>query len=241
MDVDVDEVNPRSLGIHTQSSSVKIHSPTEDILRRKIKTLNQKIRRRNVKISSMAELIKRMKESGHNNENLNSVMENYFTGFPLELLVHQHNNEGVVPKRRRYSNIMKQFAQTLYFYSPKAYTFVRQHFILPNGRTIRNWLSTFNCKPGFLLEVLEFLKVECKSKQYLKDCALIFDSMSIRKQICWDEKEDKHSGYSDYGGIIDCDLEDPASEVLMFQIVSYQNNFKCPVAYFLTNRVHANV
>jgi hypothetical protein len=39
-------------------------------------------------------------------------------GFPLELLVHQKNNRFMSnPGQQRYSNLMKQFAQTLYFWN----------------------------------------------------------------------------------------------------------------------------
>lgn len=136
---------------------------------------------------------------------------------------------------------MKQFAHTLYFYSPKAYNFLRKYFVLPNGRTIRKWLSSLNCEPGILSEVLEFLKTEVSSKNYLKNCALIVDAMSIRKQTVWDHSEGKFMGKINYGGIIDMDQEIPASEALFFQIVSFTQNFKCPVAYFLINKVDSDV
>jgi len=35
------------------------------------------------------------------------------------------NNENVEPKGRRYHDDVKKFAITLYFYSPKAYNYVR--------------------------------------------------------------------------------------------------------------------
>lgn len=136
---------------------------------------------------------------------------------------------------------MKQFAHTIYFYSPKAYNFLREYFVLPNGRTIRKWLSSLNCDPGILTEVLEFLKTEVSSKKYLKNCALIVDAMSIRKQIVWDHSEGKFMGNINYGGITDINQEIPASEALFFQVVSYTQNFKCPVAYFLINKTDSNL
>lgn len=136
---------------------------------------------------------------------------------------------------------MKEFAQTLYFYSPKAYNFVKKYFILPNGRTIRKWLCRLNCEPGLLHEVLEYLKIEVPKNRHLKMCALIMDGMSIRKQVIWDDSQGKFTGNVDYGGLIDVDFEMAASEALFFQIVSYTTNFKCPIAYFLINKTDANI
>lgn len=163
-------------------------------------------------------------------------------GLPLELvLLQKKEQEDTATGQRRYSDVMKQFAHTLYFYSPKAYAFLRKHFVLPNGRTIRKWLSSVRCEPGVLAEVLNFLKEEVETKQNLKNCCLIVDSMAIRKQTLWDNQSGKYTGNVNYGGIIDVDFQMSASEALFFQIVSYTGHFKCPVAYFLINKVDANL
>lgn len=170
------------------------------------------------------------------------IFWNKLLGLPLELVLLK-KREGDIKKssQRRYSEVMKQFAHTLYFYSPKAYHFLRQHFVLPNGRTIRKWLQSVNCEPGILNEVLEFLKQEVKENEYLRNCALIVDAMAIRKQVIWDHSAGKFSGNVNYGGIVEIDFEMAASEALFFQIVSYSRNFKCPVAYFLTNKLDSNL
>lgn len=53
---------------------------TITLLRRKIKTLKQKVNRRDLKISNMKQLIMEIKESGHSNESLNTVLQKYFEG-----------------------------------------------------------------------------------------------------------------------------------------------------------------
>jgi len=85
----------------------------------------------------------------------------------------------------RYTNTMKDFSKTLYFYSPKAYVYVRKLFILPYQSTIKSWISSFECESGFLTKLFSFLKLEVKDKTWLENCCLIFDSMSIRKQLIW--------------------------------------------------------
>lgn len=55
--------------------------------------------------------------------------------------------------------------------------------------------------------------------------------MSIRSQLMYDKKTDKHYGYVNYGGV--ANLEELSTEVLVLQIVSFTKKFKLPIAYFL--------
>lgn len=54
-------------------------------------------------------------------DEVTSILEEHFGGFSLNLLLHERKcnitgNNGI-----RYSDTMKEFAKTLYFYSPKAF------------------------------------------------------------------------------------------------------------------------
>lgn len=51
-------------------------------------------------------------------------------------------------------------------------------------------------------------------KPHLKNCALVMDGISIRKEVLWDNNKGIYFGNVDYGGIIDTDFEMPASEAL---------------------------
>ncbi|KAJ8932020.1 hypothetical protein NQ314_015014 [Rhamnusium bicolor] len=55
------------------------------------------------------------------------------------------------------------------------------------------------------------------------------------------EPKSQTQRYCDYGGIAPTNTEDIASEALLFQIVSYENHFKCPVGYFITNKLSAEL
>lgn len=64
--------------------------------------------------------------------------------------------------------------------------------------------------------------------------------MAIKKQILWDKKVDKFIGLSDYGNELDLEGNDtPATEVLVFMLVSLNGKWKCPVGYFLQNKVNS--
>lgn len=58
--------------------------------------------------------------------------------------------------------------------------------------------------------------------------------MSIRKQLINETHNGKYVGCSDLGmgGNVD-DKGELATEVLVFQIVSLKQNFKCTIGYFL--------
>lgn len=76
---------------------------------------------------------------------------------------------------------MKKFSSTLYFYSQNNHRFLRIHFCLDGDKTITEWMTSFHCNVGFLNEVLDFLELEVERKDYLSECALIFDAVAIRK------------------------------------------------------------
>lgn len=66
----------------------------------------------------------------------------------LQLSVFQDAKENLTcaPTARRYSDEVKEFALTLYFYSPKAYRYVRSIIPLPNPSLLRKWSSSVNCE-----------------------------------------------------------------------------------------------
>ena len=92
---------------------------------------------------------------------------------------------------------IKQFAISLHFYSPKAYQFVRKSLHLPNPANIRSWAMSIDCEPGFLQQVIDHLQLNMKDDK--KDCVLLVDEMSIKKEVLWDAKLKKFTGNVDYG------------------------------------------
>lgn len=78
---------------------------------------------------------------------------------------------------------MKEFAKTLYFYSPRAYKYVRTLFLLPHHSTIRSWISTIECEPGFLEGVFIFSKHDITKNTWLQDCSLVYDCFVHKKTI----------------------------------------------------------
>jgi len=53
------------------------------------------------------------------------LLLNKFDGLPQEIVSNMLKNKNKNAINRRYSQIIKEFALTLYFYSPKAYEYAR--------------------------------------------------------------------------------------------------------------------
>ena len=87
-------------------------------------------------------------------------------------------------------------------------------FTLPHPSTIRKWLSSTECEPGFLEEVFFF---EVSKNSWLQDCSLVHDSMSLRKQLVWEPDKGRYAGNIDVGTGENSEL---ATEALVLMIVS---------------------
>jgi hypothetical protein len=64
---------------------------------------------------------------------------------------------------RRFSARDKNFALSLYFAGPQAYSFCQQLFVLPSKRTLQLWLERLDIKPGFNESVLSLLGKKVRS------------------------------------------------------------------------------
>ena len=82
----------------------------------------------------------------------------------------------------RYSDDVKEFALTLYFYSPKAYRYVRSIIPSLNPSPVRKWSSSIKCEPGFFSEAFTSQANEVHYSSVKKDCSLIINTMSIRQK-----------------------------------------------------------
>ena len=129
---------------------------------------------------------------------------------------------------------------TLYFYSPRAYKYVRSLIPLPDPSLIRKWSSSFKCDPGFIDEAFTSLSQKVTQSNIDQDCYLVVDAMSIRKQTIWNPEKESYSGFVDFGNEIP--NEHPkklATEALVFLLVGTRSHWKCPVEYFLADKINA--
>ena len=216
-------------------------SALEERLRQKIKNLQQQQRRSKTKLENMEQIITHLKENLIINTEQAEILHTTFDKLQLSLFQNTKENLNSAQSARRYSDEVKEFALTIYFYSPKAYRYVRSIIPLPNPSIIRKWSSSVDCEPGFFQEVFISLASDACSSPDKKDCCLIIDAMSIRKQTIWDPKKDRYAGFVDYGSAIPENPETLASEALVFLLVGTRSHWKCPIGYFLTDKMSAVV
>ena len=139
----------------------------------------------------------------------------------------------------RYATEIKEFAVSLYFYSPKAYRLLRKYLSLPHPSTIRAWSARISCEPGFLkkpLLCIADLLNDCE-----KDFVIIIDEMSIKKETTRDQKSQQFAGTVDYGTIKAEDPDSIATNVLLILTASLKKPSHIPMAYFLTNKLNSDI
>ena len=69
---------------------------------------------------------------------------------------------------------------------------------------------------------------------------MIIDAMSIRKLTEWDPKNEQYSGFINYGELNPENPDTIASEALVFLLVGTRTHWKCPIGYFLSDKMSAN-
>ena len=209
-------------------------------LGQKIRNLQQQLCRTKQRAQTMGEVIKILKDKLLISSKEAESLQSTFEGTHLEFLYNFKENLKCQPSGRRYSDEIKEFALTLHFYSPKAYKYVRSIVPLPNPSLVKKWSASFKCAPGFIEDAFTSLSNEIAASNNSRDCCLVIDAMSIRKQTLWNPEEDKYSGFTDLGDTIpNRQSEKLASEALVFLLVGTRSHWKCPIGYFLVDKINA--
>lgn len=108
-------------------------------LKSKIRNLQQQLRRCKSKIANMSDLINSLEQNLIVKTEITDRLHASFDKLQLSIFNNTKNNTTISPCGRRYADDFKEFTLTLYFYSPKAYEYVRSIIPLPNPSLIRKW------------------------------------------------------------------------------------------------------
>ena len=187
----------------------------------------------------MADIINNLQDDLTIKSEIADRLHSSFDTLQLSIFHNTKHNTTVAPTGRRYTDDIKEFALTLYYYSPKAYQYVRSIIPLPNPSLIRKWSSSVDGEPGFLNEAFNSLEAEVKNSQTKKDCSLVIDAMAIGKQTVVDPKGKEYVGFVNYGPVTPEDPDTLATEALVFLLVGTRTHWKCPVGYFLCDKMSA--
>ena len=222
------------------SSSSAAASPTKQKLLKKIKTLQQKLRRKEKKINSMKDTITNLKDKKLVNDDVANILQQNFSGLTREIISNKIHNNNVKPKGHRYNDEIKRFALTLHFYSPRAYNFLQPILSLPVASSISHWTSSVNCEPGLFEDVIQYLGKKKETDENFRYCALMIDAMAIKNSIIYDKTSGSYVGFSNYGeNLMVCEPDSPATEALVFMLVGLRGHWKTPIGYILCNKIKA--
>lgn len=141
-------------------------------LEQKIRNLQQQLRRTKQKVETMSEVVKILKDKLVINSKEAESLLSTFNDTHLGFLYNFKDNIECPPSRRRYSDEIKEFALTLYFYSPKAYKYVRSIVPLPNPSLIKKCLL-----PSNVIQVL--------LKMHFNHCLMKLLLPQIAETVVW--------------------------------------------------------
>ena len=211
-------------------------------LQKKVKVLKETVCQHNKCIQNMKQLMEDLKEKRLVSNQQHELLAHNFEGVSGHLFADQASNAKYGNKHSSwYSLETKQFAVTLHYYSPKAYDFVCKVLALPHPSSIHSWAASVNCEPGFLCDIIKLLGGMVQNKSSASDVVLIVDAMSLYKGTWWDPKEWCYVGTVDYGTGLPEAEDELATEALVFMISSISGHWKHPIAYFLQNKISAEV
>lgn len=124
--------------VSPQKRSIKKARTEEEIrLKREVNILRKRLHRQDETIKTMNNIIDTLKTYNVCNVDLEQILRNTFSGLQLEVIINKYTNNNVAPTKRRYTPEIKQFALTLYFYSPKDYDLLREILYLPHPSMLR--------------------------------------------------------------------------------------------------------
>ncbi|KAF9413687.1 hypothetical protein HW555_008133 [Spodoptera exigua] len=229
------EANPRTTSDYPPHllkiiKKLKMRCQTQS---KKIRRLNEKVRRQTKRIARLVTILKDLKNKNLLNTDTEIVLEH--CAGPQDFLKRQIAKSKGLPIKRKYAEETRKFALTLHFFSPKAYDYVRSTYntCLPHPRTLSMWYQHVNAEPGFCAEAFTTLKSYAQENDLPVVCALTLDEMAIRKSLCWDAQKKTYCGRVNYGATIDSDSLEEANQCLVFLLTCINGRWKLPLGYFL--------
>lgn len=142
--------------------------------------------------------------------------------------------------RVTYTEEMRKFSATLHYYSPKCYTFLRDHLNLPHPGTINSWMKSSDCGPGFNVDVISKLGQIRRNdtKNLMTEVSLMIDEMAIKKDLVWNPSKGKYEGHINYGTSDAAD--DPsaplATSVLVCMVAGVSGGWNLAIGYIFTDK-----
>ncbi|KAJ8708707.1 hypothetical protein PYW08_010089 [Mythimna loreyi] len=167
------------------------------------------------------------------NESVDKLMKKLTPTFAL-LLQAQIKNFKKKTKGRRWTTEEKITALRLYKRSPTCYRLMRRLFCLPAQSTLKCLLSKLSLEVGVNKCIFSVLKKTVQLQTASdNEYILMFDEMSIKKNIMYNRKTDTIEGFQDHG--LQGRSPQLATHALVFMLAGIRKKIKQPVAYYLSS------
>lgn len=115
---------------------------------------------------------------------------------------HEKNVSAAASQGRRWSLDIKLLALNIYRRGPRAYTYLRDLLAtsIPTIATILSLSRLIDVNVGINHVLFDALTKKSREMQELdRHCVLLFDEISIKPRLLYDDSKDKIIGYQDYG------------------------------------------
>lgn len=200
---------------------------TERALYQKMLQVGVKLSKCRSKVKKQAIKIKALQNITTNPQFLETLDKMSSTSKILTLLqFREHKKE---KKGRRFTLEEKIVALTILKQSPKGYRFLRKIFILPSRQILIKLINMADINAGINKNLMaQIKKATLKMKPEHKLCVVLFDEMSLKPNVAYNERKDRVSGFVTNGQET---LPEYADHAQVFMIRGLIKNYKQPVAY----------
>ena len=125
---------------------------------------------------------------------ITEITEGYLKDFLIRQLDVKKN-----PKGNRFNYSEKMFSLSLWHSSPKCYRLLRSTFSLPLVTTLRRSIHSIDMRAGFHSRILEGINQKATTYTLIQESliTIVFDEMSIKSSLNYDERLVKVVGYQD--------------------------------------------
>ena len=207
-------------------------------LKKELKYAKNRLYKDSKKLQTMNNVLDRLKSENFIDERIHDLLSTKFEGLSLDLIKNLLKNQNRQPKGKRYDPEIKMFANTVYFYSPRAYAYLQPILGLPHAKTVQSWSQSVDAEPGYLKTVLDLLKQELAKSPNKRHINVVIDEMHLHADTPYNQSTQTFEGQIDYGNGKD-EMGELATHALVVMAVGVTARFKYPIAYFLTGSVDA--
>ena len=186
------------------------------------------------KLKTMQDVIAELEKQNLIDERISEILTSQFENVPAELIKNQFQNHDK-GKERRYSEEVKAFANTVYFYSPKAYKYIQPILNLPHPKYVQSWATTTDAEPGYLKEIINLIRDEVAKDPSRSTANLVIDEMTLHADTPYNPSTKKYEGQVNLG--FQTDDNNLATHALVVMAMGVTSRWKYPIAYFFTSSV----